>query len=280
MRCIFCKQPSAKSVTVEHIVPESLGNKTHILPKGIVCDKCNNYFAVKVEKKALETDFFRNLRFRNELESKRKIVPAGDTFFPLTNQKGNISFDDKSQPNQIAINVEKETFNLILSSKIKQAYISLTADLPKNDQAISRMLAKAALEFVTTRFINKPEYFDFIVEEVAFDPIRNYARFNNKNETWPYYVRKIYDEDERFFLANGKSVDMVFECDFLSTDLGEMYFIIAFKGIEFALNIAGPSVEGYEEWLVKNNKISPLYLDGKGFGYKLSPSFMKKNDKT
>jgi len=47
MRCIFCKNPSDNSVSVEHIIPESLGNISHILPKGWVCDTCNNYIAGK-----------------------------------------------------------------------------------------------------------------------------------------------------------------------------------------------------------------------------------------
>ncbi|MBT3070018.1 HNH endonuclease [Rhodomicrobium sp. Az07] len=33
------------------LVPESLGNRQHVLPKGIVCDGCNNYFSRKVENR-------------------------------------------------------------------------------------------------------------------------------------------------------------------------------------------------------------------------------------
>jgi hypothetical protein len=54
MRCIFCKNDSSNSKSVEHIIPESLGNTTRTLPKGVVCDTCNNYFARKVEKPFLE----------------------------------------------------------------------------------------------------------------------------------------------------------------------------------------------------------------------------------
>ena len=50
MRCIFCKKDSCNSRSVEHILPESLGNEEHILPAGIVCDRCNNYFASSVEQ--------------------------------------------------------------------------------------------------------------------------------------------------------------------------------------------------------------------------------------
>lgn len=55
MKCIFCKDSSDNSTSVEHIIPESLGNKD-ILPKGIVCDSCNNYFAVKKKSKLTMED--------------------------------------------------------------------------------------------------------------------------------------------------------------------------------------------------------------------------------
>ncbi|MDD4332560.1 MAG: HNH endonuclease [Patescibacteria group bacterium] len=40
--CLFCKNTKNLFSSVEHIFPESLGNKEKILPKGVVCDKCNN----------------------------------------------------------------------------------------------------------------------------------------------------------------------------------------------------------------------------------------------
>lgn len=42
MDCIFCRKgKSFKSV--EHVIPESLGNVDPVLPKGVVCDACKNY---------------------------------------------------------------------------------------------------------------------------------------------------------------------------------------------------------------------------------------------
>ena len=50
MQCIFCHKDTSLSKSVEHIIPESLGNKHHYLPQGYVCDQCNNYFSIKIEK--------------------------------------------------------------------------------------------------------------------------------------------------------------------------------------------------------------------------------------
>ena len=56
--------------------PSRSGNTSLVLPKGVVCDKCNNYFAREVEKPFLESDAIRVLRFHQGLESKRRRVPS------------------------------------------------------------------------------------------------------------------------------------------------------------------------------------------------------------
>lgn len=76
MRCIFCKHDSSTSVSVEHIVPESLGNIDHVLPVGVVCDGCNQYFARKVERPLLESPMFRLLRADMAIPNKRGRIPA------------------------------------------------------------------------------------------------------------------------------------------------------------------------------------------------------------
>lgn len=76
MRCIFCKQDSSISRSVEHIVPESLGNVEYVLPVGAVCDGCNEYFARKVERPILESPTFRLLRADMEVPNKRGRIPV------------------------------------------------------------------------------------------------------------------------------------------------------------------------------------------------------------
>jgi hypothetical protein len=76
MHCIFCKSPSGLSRSVEHIVPESLGNTDHTLPRGTVCDSCNNYFARKVEKPVLDSPMMRLLRSDRQIANKRRRIPT------------------------------------------------------------------------------------------------------------------------------------------------------------------------------------------------------------
>ena len=278
MKCIFCKKDTADSKSVEHIVPESLGNINHVLPKGVVCDKCNGYFALKIEKIVLETDYFKSLRHRNGIVSKKRKIPKGKAIIPKTRFEADVILHkDKETP--INVILDPESFELVKNGTINHLILPFNRNYPKEDQTVSRFLAKIGLEMMAMRILEDDKFDqDYFAEEEALDPIRNYVRYNNKNENWVYSSRKIYEEDEDFFLENGKPVDMVFECDFLMTEKRELYFVIAFKGIEFTLNMAGSSIDGYKKWLIDNNNISPLYRKGANFGYKLTPNFIKKKN--
>lgn len=41
-RCLYCLDSTGTFTSEEHVFPESLGNDELVLPKGYVCDKCNN----------------------------------------------------------------------------------------------------------------------------------------------------------------------------------------------------------------------------------------------
>jgi len=74
MNCIFCHKASDVSKSIEHIVPESLGNKRTVLWKGAVCDECNNYFATKVEKPLLDQPYFISVHHHLKSPRSQSIV--------------------------------------------------------------------------------------------------------------------------------------------------------------------------------------------------------------
>jgi len=43
------------------------------------------------------------------------------------------------------------------------------------------------------------------------------------------------------------------------TEKKEMFFMTAIFGVEMTINVAGPSIDGYLEWLDQNHGASPLY---------------------
>jgi hypothetical protein len=69
-KCIFCESESNSFDRIEHLIPEALGGEI-ILPSGLVCDNCNNYFGRHVEKKALNSPTLSFMRTLLGIPNKR-----------------------------------------------------------------------------------------------------------------------------------------------------------------------------------------------------------------
>lgn len=263
-KCIFCKKDSSKSCSVEHIVPESLGNKSHTLPKKVVCDRCNNYFALKIEKVVLEQNFFKNLRHRNRIISKKGRIPDGKIIVPNFLTEFTVKSSKRSPT---VVELDKEAFEAILNGGIDYLIVPMDTKPLEKNRDLSRFLGKMALEAFYYKIKDAEGTHSFIINNTDFDPIRDYVRYNKSRETWNYHVRKIYSEEEKFHFGgnalNPEVVDMLFEFDFLITNRSEGYFTIVIKGYEFTINIGGESIEGYLEWLAENNNLCHLYQDEK-----------------
>ncbi len=49
-RCIWCRCSAASGYSDEsHVLPNAIGNRDHVLPPGVVCLSCNNYFSRDVD---------------------------------------------------------------------------------------------------------------------------------------------------------------------------------------------------------------------------------------
>lgn len=256
MQCIFCKQNSSDSRSLEHIIPESLGNRKYTLPPRVVCDKCNNYFSRKVEKPFLELEAVLKLRFHQEIPSKRGNVPSlqgilAPNFPSIVHRFPKSCFTAVMQ-------VEPEAIKHIMRLN-KGLLIFPAGGPPPSNLILSRFLAKVALEAMAHRLIAYPEGLKYLVNETQLDPIRNHAR-RGEISNWPIHIRRIYDADQKWIDEKGCEVQMVHEFDILWTPWNEWFLILAVFGLELVINYGGPEIDGYEHWLSKNNHISPLYL--------------------
>ena len=254
-RCIFCGNDSSCSKSVEHIVPESFGNKTAFLRKGIVCDKCNNYFARKVEQPFLESETVRVLRQELELENKRgKIIK--DYTYPrirkeYVQQVGENTYmiytkEDKTESDLAAAVAE---YNIYCGNTDKR--------LLEENIFVSRLLAKMAVEYFIYRCGGEDDVCEYVGPDEIFKSIREYARYGSR-KIWKYNARRIY---ARHAAYDGDPFTAInWEADLLFLGNGEVYFVIAMYGIEYAINMGGSYIDGYKYWLENNNFRSPLYL--------------------
>jgi len=213
MKCIFCRSPEVlTSKSKEHVIPESLGNKSSILLPGIVCDSCNNYLAREVEKPILDSPMFRFLRYDRSIPNKRGRIP---------------SFKDDELP------------------------------LLPDYRTMARLLGKIGLETLALRVLTVPEWNDEIVNKTELDELRSFVRYN-KGKTWPFIYRTIYPVNA-VFEEELTHYEIFHEFNLLYTDWHELFIVAIIFGVEFALNLGGPEIDGYIKWLEQNDYQSPLY---------------------
>ena len=258
MKCIFCKTNSEKSKSIEHIIPESLGNNKVILPKGIVCDSCNNYFARKVEKDLLQTPFYKSLRSRYGIESKKGKIPL-DVAYLSNASEIEVELNRYLEPDDrtLKFNIPKKTdFNKLQNGEINETYIPITIELEKS-VIVSRFLAKVGIEVIAYRFWESAKDVSYLITEDLYNPLRNYARYGSGVKFWDYYQRRIYEEVEE-----GTSRQKMYEFEMWTTEKNEnalgLHLTIVLYGIEFTINLFEPSIDRYKLWLEENGNKVPI----------------------
>lgn len=145
-----------------------------------------------------------------------------------------------------------------------------TDDLfPPQDTITSRFIGKVALEALAHKLSSFNDSLDQLIDDKQFDPIRNHVR-RGAPRTWPCHIRRIYSHHKTWVDSDGETYQMIHESDFLMPGVtefdllgsvqAELYFIVALWGMEFAINLGGPYIEGYQAWLQEHNNVSPLYF--------------------
>lgn len=266
MRCIFCKKCSCDSKSVEHIIPESLGNKHNVLPKGVVCDECNNYFAIKIEKPVLNMPYFRSLRARQMIENKKGKIPP---FVGYTAKKEgiDINFSTKKIIN-VTVNDEK-SWNTIQHHH--ELYMPLIFEPPRDNIYLSKFLGLIALEALAQRVSSIENWQEDFIENKSLDELRNFVRYGKGYNMWPYLIRKIDNEKQIHYCKEFKSLlQKMNEYDFLIPDepsldnglynVKNLYFVLGIMGIEYTINLVNPDLERYIKWLSENNNKSFLRM--------------------
>ena len=271
MQCIFCHKESTASKSVEHIIPESLGNKHHFLPKGYVCDECNNYFAVKIERELLEQPYFKSMRFRNEIFTKKGRLVKEKMIFPGAMMAGEVEMN-RTDGGYIEMTILDEHLYEAIEAGKTHTMIGLYLPEPEYPSTImSRFIAKCAYEYFLYNV--GVENYESCVQELLGDKsdilkdLRRYARYG-EGPYWQYNQRRIYSEGDCFVHKDEDELyEILHEMKFFTREHkrystgfveAEIYFVMAIAGIEYAICISDPSIAEYQRWVEENNGLSPL----------------------
>jgi hypothetical protein len=174
-KCLFCVTMSNSFVSESHIIPESLGNKEYMLPKGVVCDKCNIYFGGELETYFCNHHLSVGLKPFYLDKTKKRKPPQ----IPLI--KGEMRRDANGKvkiTQEILPDKEGSQFVLIFRGEEIQLYAQYFRE-PVDTGKLSRYLAKMGLEILYYK--NKDLVFD-----QEFNFIRNYTRYGGRNFYVPF----------------------------------------------------------------------------------------------
>ena len=74
--CLYCKREHRAFTSEEHIVPEGLGNGNLILPRGVVCDRCNNEELSRLDQALQDFEFVKIAKAASGIPSKSGRYPT------------------------------------------------------------------------------------------------------------------------------------------------------------------------------------------------------------
>ena len=169
MRCLFCKNDSTGSKSVEHIIPQTLGNTKLVLPAGFVCDQCNNYFSRKIEQPFFDMSEIKRLRFYEKVPNKKGKIPAIDAF--LNGKKISIERIQPKGDFPPCLEFISIDGNIEEGVMFSQTYDD--GELLKLSRTTSRFIAKIAFEALALKIIDDPEWIDYLLTNKELDNMRN-----------------------------------------------------------------------------------------------------------
>ena len=263
MHCIFCKRDSSTSRSIEHVIPESLGNTEHVLEAGVVCDQCNNYFASNVEGPLLSDPYFRDQCSRAGILSKKGRPQRVHGLHPQSRSIIELVRHVDGSGISVGAAFEKDEprwVEAVLTRSGGRIYIP--HPLAPDEALMSRFLAKVAVECLALRMIEANGDAQAVVSEEALDSLREYARKGPPNPVWPFLRRSLYPADFTFAPDGQEAYEVLHEWTFTVLGEEQIYFVLALFGIEYALNLGQRSIDTYRSWVNEHSQHSPLYPDG------------------
>ncbi len=147
-------------------------------------------------------------------------------------------------------------------------YIPSAGD-PKLYYKTARFIGKVAIEILAYHHIDVEGWNDELVNKSELDKLRNYVRRGKPGFVWPVNIRRIYSADHEFSDEIDTAFQVLHEWDILfipssqTNERGEFYAIITILGVEYTINLGGPELYGYLQWLKDNGEQSYLYINKK-----------------
>jgi hypothetical protein len=237
-RCIWClKEPSEVQFDVSHVLPRCLGNdKQQILPSGVVCKGCNNFFGRKVEPVLLADPLFHTraaaLRLIDPNDGNAFRDKIFDAEHQATDVRRHLHMDLVVHDTEMDLGV-----TYTISGRLKQTYA------PRKLKWLSRAVHKMAFETLAWALFVKGVDNPVDVFAKSFDAVRTWGRYGYPQASVRPVLRHL-----------GHEVGVKWEP--VIRTVGEEFFVqLLLFGDWYAVNITAPPTEALTElrrWLGDN----------------------------
>ena len=188
--CLYCRGPGPFT-TIEHVVPESLGNDELIL-QDCICDKCQSYFGKEVEEYVLAKTPIAVWRVLLGIRTKKGRLPKVNVSQPAR-PKGKLPDTHQHHDNigftaypdgSTSVDINDDSIVRSLLDERKRKFSLVLS--PKKLSMLGRFLGKIGLGVLAISELRR-------AYDRKFDRIRNYARFGSSEEIWPIFYYKKCD---------------------------------------------------------------------------------------
>ncbi len=240
MNCIICNIKN-ESISIEHIVSESLGNKKYVLPKGSVCDVCNNKFS-KFEDVALTNSILIMERAKNGIPTKKGKTAKGKI------QGLIIGGDERFRKNHAVVsglNFENtKNFN-----PITKEFVLTVESFDKSQVATSKLLLKMAIESIyksQRKLFNKTD----------FTKLKGFLNGKN-NKDWAFITSKLKDDGFRSIPKyNDKYQLKRIKCETKLKEVDDRTLLFKFRYgvVEMIINLKNRDLIWANQYLMKDEK--------------------------
>ncbi len=172
-RCIWClREPPNTTFDVSHVLPECVGNENQqVLPKGIVCEQCNNYFGTKVERALLRDPLFHLVAVVLRLKDPDDMNEFRDRVFdaehhPEGSVERKLHCDVEVSPRNMTLNIQYE-----IKGQLRKAY-----EL-RELAFLSRAVHKIAFETLAWTIFVKGVHREIDIYASRFEVVRKWSRY-------------------------------------------------------------------------------------------------------
>jgi len=225
---------------------------------------CNNYFSHTFEQGLLDLPFFKEIRHKLNVRSKKGKIPNGKGFI-LEPEIEDLEFHkEKTLEESIIINKKIK----LKKNQTLEVFIPIYSSPQTDNIFVSKFLGKMAIESLVIYADWYKCKMEDIVNQKPYEKLKDYVRKGKRGQFWKYHTRSLYHPDAGFQdPKTGDYFKVTSSFTFIYSGTTNVFFQYLIMGTELTIDLINDHTEDIEKWLIDNNGKSPVLEQILSFNY-------------